>query len=339
VITYQEITSVDLEISTLCNSSCPDCPRNLRGYDFEDPPYVLHSLTLQEVKDLLPAKFVEQLKVFKIIGNYGDFITCRDGLQIIQYLYDCNSTMPIHVSTNASGQPNIWEKLALIPTLTVKFRIDGLADTHSIYRQYTDYDLIMKNAAKYISAGGKANWEMIKFDFNSHQIDQARELSKQLGFKDFILHDQGRNKMPVFTREGNFVRNIGRPEHNHTIQELIHARHSATVNHVEFQQQHKKNTVPKNINCMAKKNKSIYISVDGRVYPCCWTGFFPELDLVRPGNDQIKDLSVGNNAFEVGIENAIDWFNQLEKTWTIATVSQGRSLICNETCGRTAIDG
>ena len=285
----------------------------------------------------MPAKFVEQLKEFRIVGNHGDFITCRDGLKIIQYLYDCNATMPIHISTNASGQPNIWEKLALIPTLTVGFRIDGLADTHSMYRQYTDYDLIMKNAAKYIAAGGKALWEMIKFDFNSHQFDQARELSEQLGFKEFILYDQGRNTMPVFTREGNFVRNIGAVTHNYTIKELIDARRSATIDHVEFQQQHKKNTVPKNISCVAKKNKSIYISVDGRVYPCCWTAFFPELNLARPGNDQIKELSVGNNAFEVGIECAIDWFNQLENTWTIATVSQGRSLICNETCGQAPL--
>jgi MoaA/NifB/PqqE/SkfB family radical SAM enzyme len=333
VIKYQEITQVDLELSTLCNASCPDCPRNLRGYDFEDPLYVLRSLSLEEVQTLLPKKFIEQLKHFMIIGNYGDFITCRDGLKIVQYLHDCNPTMFIYISTNASGQPNIWDKLALIPTLRVGFRIDGLRDTHSIYRQYTDYDLIIKNAQKFIASGGNAHWEMIKFDFNSHQIDQARELAKQLGFKYFNLIDQGRNKMPVFTREGKFLRNIGVPEHNHTLQELIDARHSSIVNHIEFQQKHRENTVSKNINCKAKKNKSIYISVTGQVYPCCWTAFFPELDIISPGNDQIKELSVGNNAFDVGIENAVNWFSKLEQTWDIPLATQGRPIICNENCG------
>jgi hypothetical protein len=335
MLKYKDITIVDLEVSTLCNAACPDCPRNLRGYEVSDPSYILRSLSLEDVQNLFTKEFIKQLKQFKIIGNHGDFITCRDGLKIIQYLYDCNPTMSIYISTNASGQPHIWEKLALIPTLIVGFRIDGLEDTHSMYRQYTDYDLIINNAKKFINAGGCAIWEMIQFDFNGHQIDQARALSKQLGFDNFSVVDQGRNKMPVFSREGNFIRNIGRPEHDNTIQDLLNARQYIIDNHVEHHQQRKNNTVSKKINCEAKQHNSIYIQVNGQVYPCCWTGFFPDLNVERTGNDQIKELSLGNNAFDVGLENAINWFADLEQSWKIPTVAQGRPFICNQTCGES----
>ena len=204
-----------------------------------------------------------------------------------------------------------------------------------MYRQYTDYNLIVNNAKKFINAGGHAVWEMIKFDFNAHQIDQARALSKQLGFDNFSVIDQGRNKMPVFSREGNFTRNIGRPEHDNTIQDLINARQYIIDNHIEHHQQHKNNAVSKKINCEAKQYKSIYIQVNGQVYPCCYTGFFPDLNVEKTGNDQIKELSFGNNAFDVGIENAINWFADLEQSWNIPTVAQGRPFICNQTCGES----
>lgn len=334
MITYTDIKTVDLEISTLCNASCPDCPRNLRGYELEDPGYVLHSLTLDEVKTLLPVEFIKQLNQFKIIGNHGDFITCKDGLKIVQYLHAINPTMAIYISTNASGQPNIWTELGSIPTLRIGFRIDGLKDTHSIYRQNTDFDLIISNAIKFIKAGGAADWEMIQFDFNQHQIDQAREKASELGFRRFILHDQGRNKMPVFDRQGNFVRNIGSPEHHNEISDLLRYRKNIVDNHVSYHEIQKNNVDVKPIECVAKKNKSIYIQVNGQVYPCCWTGFFPDINVERTGNDQIKTLSQGNNAFDVGIVAAVGWFFKLEHAWSMPLIEQGRPYICNETCGK-----
>jgi hypothetical protein len=40
-----------------------------------------------------------------------------------------------------------------------------------------------------------------------------------------------------------------------------------------------------------------------------------------------------NNALAVGIEAAIKWFWELEKTWAIDTVQNGKNYMCNVTCG------
>lgn len=331
---YKEITTVDLEISSLCNASCPDCPRNLRGYELDNPSYPLRALTLEQVQTLLPIDFLKQLKQFMIIGNHGDFVTCRDALKIVQYLYQSNPSMSIIISTNASGQPGIWAQLGLIPTLNIQFRIDGLEDTHNVYRRYTDYNLIIDNAKKYIAAGGYATWAMIEFDHNRHQIGACQHTADQLGFKKFWLVNSGRDRMPVFDRQGNFVRNIGQVDVDTTdINALIRNRQYIIDNHVIWHNEYKLRTPAREITCIAKQNKSIYIQVNGQVYPCCWTAFFPDTNVEVTGNDQIAELSKGNNAFEVGIEKAVDWFNALEQAWNIPKIINGRPFICNQTCG------
>lgn len=333
MIEYKNIQDVHLEISSRCNAACPDCPRNIRGYGIANEDFDLTTLTLAQIQSIFAPEFLQQLKSFLINGNYGDFITCRDGLSIVQYLHECNPSMRIIISTNASGQPDIWGKLGSISKVNVQFRLDGLEDTHHYYRQNTDYNLIINNAKKFIAAGGYATWAMIKFDYNQHQIAAAEELSKQLGFKSFTLIDQGRNTMPVFNNRGDFVRNIGQPPMDNTLQDLLDARRYKLENYFEINNNFRLNTTSKQINCVAKQNQSIYVQANGQVYPCCWTGFWPNKNVERLGNDQIKDLSNNNNALEVGLENAINWFSKLEQTWEIPTVAQGKSLICNETCG------
>lgn len=52
MLSYEDIKSVHLEISTRCNASCPLCPRNVFGYDME-LGYPVHDMSLTEVKKIL----------------------------------------------------------------------------------------------------------------------------------------------------------------------------------------------------------------------------------------------------------------------------------------------
>ena len=63
--------------------------------------------------------------------------------------------------------------------------IDGLEDTHSYYRQGTNWKKIINNAKSFISSGGRAVWQFIPFAHNEHQIKSCIRLSQQLGFKEF----------------------------------------------------------------------------------------------------------------------------------------------------------
>jgi MoaA/NifB/PqqE/SkfB family radical SAM enzyme len=332
---YSDIRVVHLEISSRCNAACPDCPRNLRGVEVADifNDFEVRDMTLAEVKKLFPVDFLSQLHMILINGNHGDFITCREGLEIIKYFSESNPYMQIEISTNASGQPKIWSQLGAIPNVKVLFRLDGLADTHHLYRQYTDFNLIINNAKLFIAAGGNAEWHMIAFDFNEHQREDAKLLSEQLGFKRFELVDVGRNNMVVFDKNGNYSHTIGNPTHDQqdfiSLMEVRKTRRLDTTYQLQFYEKYP----AKEINCKVKNPAWIYVQSNGQVYPCCWTGRAPDTNPIASGNEQISALSKNNNALEIGLEAAIDWFNELERAWQIKTVAAGRPWICNETCG------
>jgi MoaA/NifB/PqqE/SkfB family radical SAM enzyme len=329
MLKYNDISSVHLEISTRCNAACPECPRNFRGVDVIDS-YPICDMSLEQAKKIFPPSFLKQLNHILINGNYGDFITARDGLEIVEYFTDVNPNLTIEISTNASGRPNIWSRLGELNT-RVHFRLDGLKDTHHLYRQYTDFDLIMENASKFIAAGGYAIWAFIPFVHNEHQIDQARELSKQLGFREFHIVDAGRNVGPVFTRDGNYSHSLGNYTGSKNFDELFtfHLHYVDKPEITILQTEH----ANRKIDCYAKKQKEIYITANGEVYPCCWLGFYPMQETGNPSNMQLRPIIKNNNALEHSIEHAVEWFNEIEQSWNLDSVAQGKIYTCNETCG------
>ena len=321
---YSEIRQIHLEISTRCNAGCPGCPRNMGGVDIVDD-FPIHDMTLSEAQTIFQPDFLQQLDKILINGNLGDFVTARDGLKIVKYFLEQNPKLKIEISTNASANPKLWEPLGRLG-VTVHFRIEGLADTHHLYRQYTDYNFILENAQKFIRAGGRAIWCMIKFDHNLHQIDACRELSQQMGFARFDLVDQGRNQFSVFNRDREFSHDIGDNIEPKNWEDKVMWWKGSRRNN-EFDPV----TEPKPIDCKVAKTKSLYVSATGEVFPCCWMGFYPRV-MNHTGNPGIKQiLPDSNNALEVGLEQALGWFDRIEQTWA----TDRQIYACNTTCGVT----
>ena len=327
MIAYRDIRSVHLEISTRCNAACPDCPRNFRGVDALDT-YPVLDMKLSQAQTIFTRDFLQQLDQILINGNHGDFVTAQDGVEIVEYFLEANPKLRIEISTNASARPKIWSRLGKLG-ITVDFRIDGLADTHNLYRQNTDFDLIMSNAQQFIDAGGHAVWNMILFDHNQHQVEQARELSRELGFAEFQLIDAGRNTMPVFTPDKRLSHIIGNYTGSTDFDKLFEDSHTYLIDPTGPVRNEKNNRV---IDCHAKKHNEIYIAANGEVYPCCWLGFYPTYSDRRSSNPQLKPIMLNNNALVSSIADSIEWFNSIEQTWN-KTVPEGKIFACNETCG------
>ena len=329
MIKYNQIKSVHLEISSRCNAICPACPRNFFGVDVVDN-YPICDLRLDQIKKIFSVEFLGQLDNILINGNYGDFVTARDALSIIEYFYQTNPNLHIDVSTNGSAQSKMWASLGKFP-VNIEFRLDGLKDTHHLYRQNTNFDFIIANAKKFIAAGGNATWTMIVFDHNEHQIEQCRAMSQELGFKQFRVNRSPpnvRNIFPVFTPDQRLSHVVGDYQGSTDFDFLWQQRkqRDARLN-VEYH----KESYP--IKCHAQQHSQIYIASDGDVYPCCWLGFSPKTNDTMLVNFQIRDFLKENNAIEYGIEHAIEWFNHVEKSWNKPSVAEGNLSACNETCG------
>jgi len=333
MIAYKDIRNVHLEISTLCNARCPLCPRNFRGYPYNDG-YPEINMTLDNAKKIFTTEFLKQLTSMKINGNFGDMVMNPESVDIIDYFLAVNPTLDISISTNASARTaEFWRSLAR-PTVSIEFCIDGLADTHTLYRQNTSWDTIIKNAKEFISAGGNATWKYIIFDHNKHQVTACQDLATDMGFNGFKLIKNPRTDGPVFDKNGKHTHNIGNYTGDTNFKTLFFKkkRDLILVDDIVADK------IPKNkINCWAKERQSIYISANGDIAPCCWIGFYPRTyghgEYHQAVNSQVVKIMTPNNALEQPIEDCISWFNSVEKSWELPTYTQGRLIACDDECG------
>ena len=299
-----EIKNIHVEASTYCNARCPLCPRNMYGYNVPGVYPQLH-LTVEKFKECLD-QFPDRTFVY-FNGNLGDPMMNPDIVDLTE-LTKCRTS----VTTNGSiGNRDTWIKLAQ-QGVEITFSIDGLEDTNHLYRQDVEWSKIMERANWFIDNGGQAVWKWVVFRHNHQQIDQARQLAKQLGFKDFQIVDHGRNYAPVSDKQGNITHWILPHNENKgpdpawlsgraNIKEKVERYKTDHDNFLNYQ-----NKIY-HISCEHETDNSIYISADGTISPCCYQGFnLPN----RP-------------------RTVLNQFNELKKTW----ITKNCNKICAENCG------
>jgi len=185
---------VHWEPSDKCNSRCPMCPR------FTDNGFEVSTLsntewTLEQFKKSWPKKFIqENLKKILACGNFGDPCACREFVDIYEYVREVNPSVGLACNTNGSLRtPQWWARLGAVmtekqnPGNYCTFSVDGLEDTNHLYRRKTNFKKIMENAQAFIDAGGIAHWDFIVFEYNQHQVEEARNLAIKMGFKNFNI--------------------------------------------------------------------------------------------------------------------------------------------------------
>jgi MoaA/NifB/PqqE/SkfB family radical SAM enzyme len=330
-----EVKNVHLEISSLCNASCPWCPRNFWGYPFNGG-YPELNFTLENARHIFTPEFLKQLTGITVNGNFGDAVMNPQTPEIIEYFRSHNKNLSIEISTNAGARDaKFWTRLAKTQA-RVLFTLDGLADTHHLYRQNTLYEVVIKNAQTFIEAGGYAIWKMIEFDHNKHQIKACRELSESMGFKNFMLFNQGRNIAPVFDKNGILTHVLGNYTGEKEFSILFHKKLTDEVLLEDIID----GRSPSPIKCMVKQQRSMYIAANGDISPCCFTGFYPHTygkgQYHQAANAQLKSIMKKNNALQYTLEECLEWFTEVEKTWDIDQFEDGRLVICNDVCGSIA---
>jgi len=333
MIDYKDIRQIHLEIATLCNARCPWCPRNFWGYPLNGGYPELY-LTLEHTKKIFNQDFLKQLTRIRINGNYGDIVMNPDGEHIVEYFRSSNKDIKIQVNTNGGARKSdFWKSLAK-NRARVCFAIDGLADTHSLYRQDTLWRTVIKNAKTFIANGGEAVWQFIQFDHNSHQINACKQMSKDLGFVKFKVINGNRTNAPVFNKNGSLSHVIGNYNESTDLDQLLESK---TQDQILLEDIIDQKTESNSLSCETINDKSIYIAANGDVSPCCYLGFYPKTygkgNYFEAANKQLISLIHENNALEYDIEHCIKWFANVEKKWKEKTYKNGRLVICDDNCG------
>lgn len=338
MFTFNQLENIHLEITNRCQASCPMCSRNIHG-GLENPLIKNQDWTIADFKNILITEVLQQLKGFYFCGNFGDPIINNDLIDMCSYSKDVNPNLNIRIHTNGSARSaDWWVKLAKsMPKYhNVIFAIDGLADTHSLYRVGTSFYKVLENAKAFISAGGTAEWAFIKFKHNEHQQSSAEALAKTHGFARFTCKDSARfvatEQFPVYDAAGNTVRYLEPP-----------AGSKISLITQDVIDNYKDIVDASEIDCYVTQTKEIYIDAYKKIMPCCFLASIPynyvaandgtktiRLEIKQQYADLIKDLG-NTNALENSIQSVINsnaWQTVWNKYW-----GTEKLIICARTCG------
>lgn len=338
---FSELKMLHIELTSRCQASCPMCARNYHG-GIKNPNLPLNEISLDDFKNIVNDEVLTQIEYLYFCGNYGDPIISNNLINIVAYCKSKNNNVGIGIHTNGSARSTSWWKdlaKALPDNHCVHFALDGLEDTHHLYRQGTDFNKIIENASAFISAGGRAEWVFLSFKHNEHQISSAKEMAKSLGFEKFNHKATSRFLekpwLDVLDETGNLLYKIEPP-----------SEHKITFVSPKIIKSYKKVTESAVIKCKIQKDKSLYIDAFKNLWPCCWLGALPYIysrltDLIY--QYQTEQTAVINELIEsIGGYNAIDltkhsikdilensaWSNVWQEYW-----DKKKLATCAKTCG------
>ena len=197
-VQVNNVTEIDLECTTFCNLKCPECNRTL-DKDYVSSILNTTHITLENCKTWFKPTELINLTDVRFCGAIDEALMNPELTDILDFFLDeFNSVNYIDIRTNGAVRtPAFWTNLVNhLPTKhVIVFGLDGLEDTNHIYRVGAKWEKIINNAKAFISAGGIASWQFIEFEHNKHQIEEAKQLAKELGFKEFRLVSSTRPTM------------------------------------------------------------------------------------------------------------------------------------------------
>jgi MoaA/NifB/PqqE/SkfB family radical SAM enzyme len=340
---FSDIRALQLEVSNYCNAACPQCPRNYFG-GRTIPTLPLKTWTLVDFKKIFSNDLLQQLEQVYFCGTYGDPLTNPNIVNMCKFLKESNPNINIGIHTNGGvGKIDVFKQLAQY-TDFIAFGIDGLDDTNHIYRRHVRWNKVIDNSQAFIKAGGHALWDYIVFKHNQHQVDNARLLSEQMGFKNFSVKYTSRflnrkheyhNSLPVYNNQGFIDYTLALPTDTKYINknyEKLHLVQDADQSLSSYA----KTTC---ISCNADRIKEVYIGADGFVFPCGWLHdrmYGPEVEThddyvtIRNMMKNVGGLA-NTNIFHASLENIVNgpWFDAIADSWN----GDDRLERCGVMCG------
>lgn len=316
-IFYETVKVLHIEPTRKCNAKCPMCARFLGSSPNVAPWVKEEDINIEKLSPLLEKLNLEKID---INGNYGDIVMHYNPKELIETCSKNTKTLGIH--TNGAAQSrDFWKYIGKLKNLTVAFAIDGLEDTHHLYRRNTRFDVVIENAKAFINAGGKAAWDMIVFEHNEHQVEQCKKLAEDLGFYKFVTKPNsryGKSDYPVHDKNYNVeyylkstkeIRNSKDGDFKKPLQTRSDYNKFLSSDHNK-----RRNIQSPCINCRVIKSQSIFISADNRVWPCCWLGQMANKAEKNFSSSDFVDIFKQDNTIE-NFDTIIEKFNIISNSW------------------------
>lgn len=299
MISVNEITQIEFGVTSKCNAACPLCARQLIGTSNIDPNIIQSDLSFENFKIITEGLGSNSKNInADFCGTTGDIIAHPDAENIIKYASTYYKEANLHTNGSAKSV-SFWQNIAKLKNVHVIFSIDGLSDTNHLYRINTNFDTIIKNAKIFIDAGGYAIWKFIKFSHNEHQVDKAKELAKELGFKKFQSIASTRWILPkVDIKKDSYKNKINKTAVQTQLSPASESNKIKSAWYRDFSY--------KEINCRTIADNYLYIDENAKLWPCCH--FHSHYAASRPAfiNYWKKIENLYGNNFNSLLNNTVD---------------------------------
>lgn len=279
---------IDIELTSFCNIRCKGCFRTQSKY--ADRIINRDFLDFKLIKEKFQNSFFPNIKIINFCGSVDEPVSHPEFFDIIKHFASWNCH--INIATNGSIRSKEWwqELASILPeSHRVTWGIDGIDKTSELYREGSRFSKVQENFRAFIKAGGKAVWQIIEFEHNKNQIEPARYIASQEGFKDF----------KIITSHRTDVQGITYIKKN--IQESSC------------------------IECKYKTQKRIFVNHMGNVIPCCFlnsqmlefavTGIKKnKFEEILEKNDYIKQINIKHVSLEYALSSNV--FKDIIQSWT-----------------------
>ena len=362
---------IHIEATTRCNAACPICARFILGTPVKHPHLKLEDLTVENLDKWLGPDIIKKVKELKLCGDYGDPCSNPYILELIGYVANIRKDMHISINSNGGNRnPKFWKELAshlkLFKSHAVVFGIDGLEDTNHLYRRNVKWSRLIDNVKAFVENGGKAQWDYLIFKHNEHQLEDAKQLSIDLGFKSFAskrslgMEDYVKKERwdsPVYDKKGKRVYDIAQPE-SHILKDMKKVNKGTdSINIDNILKFHKLTKYkPMNIeysnyshlddsviDCEVVKDnhKGLFLTSNGTLLPCCYTGYaLAEMAAGSEIPNQLLQGVGGPEKLNLNKTSYSDIFKTFDsffyKGWD-TTIEDGKCILCVENCGAAPV--
>jgi sulfatase maturation enzyme AslB (radical SAM superfamily) len=262
----KQIKTVEIELTTVCNSFCPSCVRYKEhdGKIYLNPYVNLNqNISVDIIEKLCRSDLLSESPNWEFIGTAGDPLAHPNLFEILEKILELRPKSNfINIHTNGGIRDSeYYQKLALlldnIENYRFCFSIDGLEDTNDIYRIGVNYQKVISNLESFINAGGRATWQTVIFPWNQHQISEMEKIAHAMGCTEFVTR---RNNAPSL--ESALTLDIAHSENflktTSIDPELLPFKNKKQMpEYTEIQDK-----------CISAER--IFIDPSANIFPCCW---------------------------------------------------------------------
>ena len=336
--------SLQIDITSHCNARCGACVRNRNGDEVRDEVSLVHfdvDIWNRIAKQDTRGWFIRELV---LNGNWGDPMMHPNLVEMLDTFASYHPEASLYIHTNGSMRTEkFWNDLATscrkFANHVVVFAVDGLEDTHSIYRRKTNFNKIIDNIKAFTANKGRANVTMTQFEHNKHQVKEVEKVAEDCGAIMFNLRESHAEEMHIDL--GNDSYDILASNDTQPYQKVFEASDDTSLSdardyHVMIQAQefHNEHQEPDH-KCPWYNDRMIQIDPYGIVWPCCHISLFGldiiDHDFMEYADDSIYIARFDNDLKKHSLKDILsnEWFEEhLDDVVNGAKWKQ-----CVKTCG------